>query len=80
MHAYSRGFHIFRDGTAWCAVGPQFIDLMASDTGFGDTLETAVSDLNSVLSRRRWWQDKVLPTLKDFTVHGASSPLTSKEP
>ena len=33
----SHGFHVFRDGDAWCAVGPHFIDLMKSTAGFGNT-------------------------------------------
>lgn len=28
-------FCLYRDGNAWCAVGPGFIDIMASPVGFG---------------------------------------------
>jgi hypothetical protein len=65
----SHGFHIFRDGAAWCAVGPHFIDLMKSDAGFGDTPEEAVAEFHSVLRRDSWWQNKPLPTMDEFEVH-----------
>lgn len=32
---------VFKDGSAWCAVFPDFIDLQASEAGFGDTPEAA---------------------------------------
>lgn len=39
------GFRIFRDGTAWCAVGPGFTNLQESPAGFGDTPAAALSAL-----------------------------------
>lgn len=41
------GFHIFRDGNAWCAVGPHFHDLAVSDAGFGPTKSDAIKELGS---------------------------------
>jgi hypothetical protein len=66
----AHGFHVYRDGNAWCAVGPHFIDLMKSDAGFGDTPEAAVDDLRGALAKQEWWRNKVLPTFDKFTVHG----------
>lgn len=67
----AHGFHVFRDGSAWCAVGPHFIDLMKSDAAFGDTPEEAVTGLRAVLSRQRWWENKPLPQFGEFTIHKA---------
>lgn len=36
---------VFRDGNAWCAVFPDFIDLQVSDAAFGDTAEEAAKKL-----------------------------------
>jgi hypothetical protein len=33
----------FMDGNAWCAVGPDFVDLQASHAGFGATREEAIA-------------------------------------
>lgn len=65
----AHGFHVFRDGSAWCAVGPHFQDLMKSDAAFGDTPEIAVSNLRIRVAGQRWWQDKVFPSFEEFTVH-----------
>lgn len=65
----ANGFHIFRDGNAWCAVGPHFTDLMQSSAGFGDTPQAAVADLRIKLSHRSWWRDKALPTIDLFIIH-----------
>lgn len=35
----------FKDGNAWCAVHPDFIDLQASPAGFGDTPQEAIANL-----------------------------------
>lgn len=37
--------HIRKDGAAWCATHPDFIDLQVSPAGFGDTPEEAVANL-----------------------------------
>jgi hypothetical protein len=37
----------FMDGNAWCAVGPDFVDLQASHAGFGATREEAIAVFNS---------------------------------
>lgn len=65
------GFHLFRDGDAWCAVGPHFYDLMRSPAGFGNTHDVAVDDLRDKLRRSRpqFYQRHALPTLEHFTVH-----------
>jgi hypothetical protein len=66
---WAHGFHLFRDGDAWCAVGPHFIDLMKSYAGFGDTKEDAVRGLHARMRSDRWWDNKVLPEVAAFTVH-----------
>ena len=40
----TNGFHIFRDGNSWVAVGPSFFDLEASIAGFGGTPEQAYEE------------------------------------
>jgi hypothetical protein len=64
----AHGFHLLKDGDAWCAVGPQFVDLMRSPAGFGDTVEGAVKALRAEL-RKAGWPDSAMPTLSSFTVH-----------
>ena len=39
---------VYRDGTAWCAVGAGFMNLQESKAGFGDTPRAAVADLKGV--------------------------------
>lgn len=68
MNDVSHGFHVFRDGDQWCAVGPHFIDLMKSDAGFGDTVEDAVSALCKSFALDPWWRNKSLPTVDLFQV------------
>lgn len=41
MTDVSHGFHFVRDRTAWCAIGPRFVDLQRSPVGFGETKEAA---------------------------------------
>lgn len=36
---------VFKDGSAWCAVMPNFINLQESPAGFGDTPEMAREEL-----------------------------------
>jgi hypothetical protein len=62
------GFHLLRDGHAWCAVGPEYVDLQRSPAGFGDTKAEAVRALRAEL-RKAGWLDNALPTLSGFTVH-----------
>ena len=44
MHGGPR-VRTFKDGNAWCAVRPDFINLQESDAGFGDTREEAIAAL-----------------------------------
>jgi hypothetical protein len=64
----SDGFHLLKDGNAWCAVGPDFIDLQQSPAGFGATQAAAVGALRIKL-RRRGWLYRLLPALEEFEVH-----------
>lgn len=57
----AHGFHVFRDGNEWCAVGPHFRCLADSGAGFGETPEAAVEALREVI--------KHMPTFADFKVH-----------
>jgi hypothetical protein len=43
-------FALFKDGNAWCAVGPGFIDIMASPCGFGLGQADAVREF-----QKRWY-------------------------
>jgi hypothetical protein len=63
------GFHLFRDGDAWCAAGPEFTDLQRSPAGFGDTQAEAVWALRREM-RKAGYPDRTLPKLGEFTVHG----------
>lgn len=62
------GFHLLKDGDAWCAVGPEFVNLQRSPAGFGDTPEEAVKALRAEL-RKAGYPDHSLPRLGGFTVH-----------
>src|SRR5215475_5428547 len=62
----SRGFHLLRDGNAWVAVGPDFVDLQRSPTGFGETPEEAIEALHEALRLRGV---EMLPAPSRFKVH-----------
>ena len=46
------GYRLYMDGNAWCAVPPHFQDLMQSPSGFGETMEDAVAELNQHIGFR----------------------------
>jgi hypothetical protein len=58
--ACADGFHLFKDGDAWAAVGPDFVDLQQSPAGFGATPEEAVKVLRVAL-RKAGYPDHSLP-------------------
>jgi hypothetical protein len=64
----AHGFHVFKDGDAWCAVGPEYVDLQRSPAGFGYTKADAVKALRGEL-REAGWPDSALPALSNFRVH-----------
>jgi hypothetical protein len=65
----AHGYHLLRDGDAWAAVGPDFVDLQQSPAGFGATPEEAVGALRAAL-RKAGYPDHSLPRLGDFKVQG----------
>ena len=62
------GFHLFRDGDMWAAVGPHFVDLQQSPAGFGMTKAEAVQALHAEL-RKVGWPESAMPALIRFKVH-----------
>lgn len=42
------GIRTYKDGNAWCAVKPDFVNLQESDAGFGNTPEAATKELLSL--------------------------------
>jgi hypothetical protein len=65
----AHGFHLLKDGDAWFAVGPEFLDLQRSPAGFGNTREAAVRELRARL-RMAGYPDYSLPWIGEFKVHG----------
>lgn len=62
------GWHVIRDGNAWCAIGPIFQDLLVSRAGWGSTPEEARAAL------ARWHQrddSAVVPELPEFWIWGS---------
>ena len=49
----AHGFHLLKDGDAWCAVGPEYVDLQRSPAGFGDTPGEAVKGAVCRTAQRR---------------------------
>ena len=47
------GYHVFRDGDGWTAVGPAFVDREVSPVGFGNTPNQAVANWQIAQSKRR---------------------------
>lgn len=41
----------YKDGSAWCAVTPAFVNLQESPAGFGDTIHEAIRALEKELRR-----------------------------
>jgi len=66
--AIAHGFHLLKDGGTWLAVGPEFVDLVRSPAGFGNTRQEAVRELRAQL-RIAGYPDHSLPRLGHFTVH-----------
>jgi hypothetical protein len=66
--AIAHGFHLFKDGDAWAAVGPHFVDLQQSPAGFGETKDQAVKALHAEL-RKAGWPESAMPALIRFKVH-----------
>jgi len=60
QHDVAPGYHLLRDGDAWCAVGPEFVDFQRSPAGFGNTQEAAVRELRAEL-RNAGYPDHSLP-------------------
>jgi hypothetical protein len=60
------GWHLIRDGAAWCAIGPVFADLAISPVGWGDTQQQAYDYLEADLS----WIDSEtrVPPISEFKV------------
>lgn len=46
-------YRAFMDGTAWCAVMPDFINLQESPSGWGDTRAAAAADLLAATGRKQ---------------------------
>ena len=64
----AHGYHVFRDGSAWCAVGPHFQSLATDSAGFGDTPEAAVEAWRQEAEKYNW-REKAIPKFEKFTVH-----------
>jgi hypothetical protein len=65
--AVALGWHVVRDGNAWCAVGPVFEDLLVSPAGWGSTPE----DARAALTQRHQREDgAVVPQLPEFRIWG----------
>ncbi len=48
------GVRVFKDGSAWCAVGERFVNIQESPCGFGESKSEAVSELmESLVSEKR---------------------------
>jgi hypothetical protein len=45
-------YQVFKDGSSWCAVGADFINLQESDAGFGSTPVEALEDLLDIEASR----------------------------
>lgn len=65
----SKGFHVFRDGADWCAVGPTFESLATSIVGFGNSPARAVHELR-IAAYKAGERFHKLPIITEFTVHG----------
>lgn len=65
----SRGFHLYMDGNAWCAVGPHHVDLQRSYAGFGGTQQAAIDDLWRQIKDTAPCRSSGKPTIDAFTVH-----------
>ena len=50
----------FKDGSAWCCVFGDFVNLQESPAGFGDTSDAALADLTAAMEKkapvRKGWE------------------------
>jgi hypothetical protein len=65
---YMTGFRVFRDGSQWCAVGPEFKDLMSSPAGFGGTPAEAVAAYQKATAHEARFRNFDCPGIANFTV------------
>jgi hypothetical protein len=67
-YAMKPGYFVFRDGEAWCAVGPHFTNYQESLAGCGPTKEEAIAKLVSDPRFQIWLKDVNggAPKLSDF--------------
>lgn len=63
----THGYHVFKEGDAWMAVGPHFVDLVESIVGFGSTPEQAVAEWRSRIAASSYRQPNSLPEFDWFT-------------
>ncbi len=61
-------FRVFRDGDAWCAVGPEFEDIMQSPAGFGATPDEAVAEYGKATAAEPRFRHRGPPGIEAFTV------------
>jgi hypothetical protein len=66
---FGNGFRIFRDGDAWCAVGPEFFDVQTSIAGFGHTPYKAFEDWWVKTRRQPREVEWPTPSIADFTIY-----------
>ena len=69
-------FCLYRDGNAWCAVGPGFVDMMASPVGFGLEQIEAVREFQAAWRRPGSNQRDL--TVADFTVCSNNPRVTGE--
>jgi len=68
---FAHGFHIFKDGNMWCAVGPHFRDLQQDNAGFGETPQHAYDEWWLANSRRGGFRTGwAKPDFSKFLIHG----------
>lgn len=69
---------LYRDGTHWCAVGPGFIDIMASPAGFGLWPSEAVEEYLRAASQRYRRSPLAPPTVEQFMVCEGNPVVTGE--
>lgn len=75
MSKKSKKCRIFKDGNSWCCVGPKFVNIQESASGFGDTAEEAYNDyLTDVTAMKA--AKKLLKQARKEAAKGQVKPLS----
>jgi hypothetical protein len=68
LHSVTTTARIFRDGNAWCATGPGFVDPQESAFGCGASPKEAYDRWFERALLDPYWAGMIIPAFQDFRI------------